>query len=128
MAIKKFSIKNIFLTALMTSFAFLIVFSFSKPYEATAIGSQYFGGMKTATFQCTCSGNQLIYVQDYASNKVLALVYDKSVKLFSNNNIYGTYLLGSYSSGGQCKYQAGEECVEMKSDGKLNSNPGTGTS
>jgi hypothetical protein len=58
----------------------------------------------------------------------LALVYDGSSKLYSNNNIYGTYLLGSYSNGGQCQYYVVEDCVDMNSDGKFDSNPGTGTS
>lgn len=91
--------------------------------------ANYFGGMKTGTFMCTCSGNQLIYINNYAGGGMLTLLYDGSARLFANNNIYGTYLLGSYSSGGgQCTYYVGEDCVEMSSDGKFDSNPGTGTS
>ena len=123
---KIFSIKNISLSVLMASFAFISVSFGFRPSRVDA--ANYFGGMKTMTFQCTCSGNQLIYIQDYASNGVLALLYDGSARLFSNNNIYGTYLLGSYSGGGQCTYYVGEDCVEMSSDGKFDSNPGTGTS
>ncbi len=119
------TLKNILISTLVLSFAFIAVVSGLRPKRAEA---SYFGGMKTMTFSCTCTGNQLIYIQDYASNNVLALVYDGSSRLYSNNNIYGTYLLGSYSSGGNCQYYVGEECVEMKSDGSFDSNPGTGTS
>ncbi|MBP6905029.1 MAG: hypothetical protein KBB91_03190, partial [Candidatus Pacebacteria bacterium] len=63
-----------------------------------------------------------------ASQGVLALVYNGSGRMYSNNNIYGTYLMGSYSSGGQCTYYVGEDCVEMSSDGAFDSNPGTGSS
>ena len=118
-------IKNISISVLLASFAFIMTVS---GFLATKAYASYFGGMKTMTFMCTCTGNQLIYIQDYAGSGVLALVYDGSARLYSNNNIYGTYLLGSYSSGGNCQYLVGEECVEMKSDGSFDSNPGTGTS
>lgn len=118
-------IKNISISVLLASFAFIMTVS---GFRATKADASYFGGMKTMTFMCTCTGNQLIYIQDYAGSGVLALVYDGSARLYSNNNIYGTYLLGSYSSGGNCQYLVGEECVEMKSDGSFDSNPGTGTS
>ncbi|MEK7106245.1 MAG: hypothetical protein AAB895_02725 [Patescibacteria group bacterium] len=118
-------IKNISISVLLASFAFIMTVS---GFRATKADASYFGGMKTMTFMCTCTGNQLIYIQDYACSGVLALVYDGSARLYSNNNIYGTYLLGSYSSGGNCQYLVGEECVEMKSDGSFDSNPGTGTS
>lgn len=110
----------------MVSFAFIAtVFGF-RPSKAQA--GNYFGGMKTMTFMCTCTGNQLIYINNYAGGGTLALVYDGSARLFQNNNIYGTYLLGSYSSGGSCQYYVGEDCVDMDSDGSFDSNPGTGTS
>ncbi len=110
----------------MASFAFISVAFGFRPSRVDA--ANYFGGMKTMTFMCTCTGNQLIYINDYAGGGSLALIYDGSARLFSNNNIYGTYLLGSYSSGGQCEYLVGEDCVEMSSDGSFDSNPGTGTS
>lgn len=117
--------KNILISFLLTSFAFIVTIS---GFRATRADASYFGGMKTMTFMCTCTGNQLIYINDYAGGGSLALIYDGSARLFSNNNIYGTYLLGSYSGGGQCEYYVGEDCVEMSSDGSFDSNPGTGTS
>ncbi len=98
--------------------------------KTEAAGGQYFGGMHTASFNCTCSGSTLLYINNYsqAGSSTLALIYNGSARIYSNNNVYGTYLLGSYSSGGQCMYIVGEDCVEMQSDGMLDSNPGTGTS
>jgi hypothetical protein len=123
---KKIIIKNISITVFIFGFGFIATIFGFRPSRADA--ANYFGGMKTGTFTCTCTANQLIYIQDYATNSVLALVYDGSAKLYSNNNIYGTYLLGSYSSGGQCQYYVEADCVDMNSDGKFDSNPGTGTS
>lgn len=108
--------------------ALLAVLSF-RVYVTHAAGGRYFGGMKLYTFTCTCTGNTLLYIQDYASHGTLALIYQEgSSKLFAHNNAYGTYLLGSYSQGGQCEYYVAEDCVEMNSDGEMDSNPGTGTS
>ena len=88
----------------------------------------FFGGMQTAVINCTCSGNQLVYVQDYFSNRMLALVYQPGAsRLFSNYNIFGRYLLGSYAFGGQC-LMAGDPCTTLHSDGQIDAAPGVGTS
>lgn len=123
----RFSIKNISLSLLVAVFAFIsTVFGF-RPARVDA--ANYFGGMKTMTLMCTCSGNQLIYINNYAGGGSLALLYNGSGRLFANNNIYGTYLLGSYSSGGgECKMISYPECYSVSSDGTFDSNPGTGTS
>ncbi len=120
-------IKNTLLTSLILSFAFTATFFGFRPSRVDA--ANYFGGMKTMTLICTCSGNQLIYINNYAGGGSLALLYNGSGRLFSNNNIYGTYLLGSYSSGGgECKMISYPECYSVSSDGSFDSNPGTGTS
>lgn len=95
---------------------------------AQAKAVSYFGGMRLMTLSCTCTNNQLIYIRNYAKGGVLALVYDGTSKLYSNSNIYGTYLLGSYGPGGECQVGAVPDCVTIQSDGKFNSSPGTGTS
>jgi hypothetical protein len=121
-------LKNISLSILIASFAFIAT---SFGFRASRVdAANYFGGMKIMSLMCTCSGNQLIYIQNYSSNGggMLALIYDGSGRLFSNNNIYGTYLLGSYSSGGECQMISYPECYTINSDGKFDSNPGTGTS
>lgn len=88
----------------------------------------YFGGMRTAMLSCTCSGNTLIYINNYAGGGQLALIYDGSGRLFANNNVFGTYLLGSYSPGGSCRVGAEPYCEDVNVDGRFDSNPGTGTS
>lgn len=113
----------VLLTSMVGAFALAL-----RPDHTDAAGGRYFGGMRTSTFSCSCSGSTLIYINDYASGGVLALVYNGGGRTFSNNNIYGTYLLGSYTSGSQCLYIVGEDCVEMSSDGYFDANPGTGTS
>ncbi len=108
------------------SIAILALLSF-RVSQLDASG-QYFGGMRVMALTCTCSANTLIYINNYMGGGTLALVYNGSGRLFSNNNIYGTYLLGSYSSGGNCQIYVGEDCIEVNSDGSFDSNPGTGTS
>lgn len=119
--------QNFFLLILSAS---MLVASVFLDTQAKAAGGQYFGGMHTASFSCSCSGSTLLYINNYSNSgsKSLALIYNGSGRVFSNNNVYGTYLLGSYSSGGQCMYYVAEDCVEMQSDGMLDSNPGVGTS
>jgi|SRR3989344_312502 len=103
-----------------------LTFSSARPVNAQS----YFGGLRVLTMVCTCSANFLIYVLDYATNRVLALVYQPGASLlYSFYNIYGTYLLGSYTPGaGQCQMYVGTSCTQINSDGMLNALPGTGTS
>jgi len=97
-----------------------------RPLEAAG---KYFGGRYSGQFNCSCSGSTLIYIQDYKSNSQLKLIYQAgAAKLYSNNNVFGTYSLGSYSTGGSCMYIVGNSCQEMQSDGMMNSQPGVGTS
>lgn len=95
---------------------------------SNAHAAQFFGGMRTAYLTCTCSGNTVIYINNYAGGGSLALVYDGSAKLFSSNNIFGTYLMGSYSPGGSCRVGVEPYCDDVNVDGSFDSNPGTGTS
>ena len=122
---KKLSLKNISISILISSFAFIVTVS---GFRVTRADASYFGGMKVMSLVCTCSGNQLIYINDYTGGGSLALIYDGSARLYSNSNIYGTYLLGSYSSGGECQMIAYPDCYTITSDGSFDSNPGTGTS
>ena len=126
--IKPYTItKNLSLLVLTAIFTVtMTMFGF---YPTRAEAGNYFGGMKTMSLVCTCSGNMLIYINDYAGGGSLALIYNGSARLFSNNNIFGTYLLGSYSPGsGQCQMISYPKCIDINSDGAFDSNPGTGTS
>jgi len=115
----------------------LIVFSFVPfhrlaPTHAQGIGGggeTPYGGMRTLTIECTCTNNELLTIQDYRTKSVLNLVYQPGASiLYSNYNIYGIYLLGTYGSGGQCKIYVGKSCVKLESDGQLGNQPGSGTS
>ena len=91
-----------------------------------------FGGMRVFTLNCTCSSpNKLLYIQDYASNQLLKLLYVPGTsKIYDHQNPSGaTYLLGSYESGGQnCLLRVGKKCINISKDGQLGKKPGTGTS
>lgn len=96
----------------------------------TASSEIPYGGMRSYTLTCTCSGNSLLYIMDYRTNSILTLIYQAGASiLYSNYNIYGTYLLGTYSStANSCKVYVGEDCVDISSEGQMGSQPGTGTS
>lgn len=94
-----------------------------------AKGETPYGGLRIFNLICTCSANALIYVMDYATNIPLALIYQPGASiLYSYYDIYGTYLLGSYSQGSQCSIYVGKSCAQIQSQGMLGSQPGTGTS
>ncbi len=116
--------KKITLAILVIVMTSVVVLTVPRTVRAAGL---YFGGMHTVSLTCTCSGNTLMYINNYAGGS-LALIYDGSGRLYANNNIYGTYLLGSYSPGGQCQMIAYPDCITIQSDGKFDSNPGTGTS
>lgn len=89
-----------------------------------------FGGLNAFQFSCTCSSNVLLFISDYATNKTLRLVYQPGLsKLYLNFNIFGQYLLGSYTPrAGQCTFYVGTKCVNISADGMHGFLPGTGTS
>ena len=89
-----------------------------------------FGGQHLFVTQCTCAADSLHYILDYTTNKVLALLYEPSSRLYSNYNVYGgIYQLGSYMpSGQQCMITIGTGCVGIYADGMYGNQPGTGTS
>lgn len=89
-----------------------------------------FGGQHLFVTQCTCAADSLHYILDYTTNKVLALLYEPSSRLYSNYNVYGgIYQLGSYMpTGQQCMMTVGTGCVGIYADGMYGNQPGTGTS
>ena len=94
-------------------------------------GETPFGGMRMFNINCTCdSPNKLLYIQDYASNQMLKLVYKQGTsKIYDHQNPTGaTYLLGTYTSNAQCRLRVGKKCISLSPDGQLGSQPGTGTS
>lgn len=95
-------------------------------------GETPFGGMRMFNIDCTCdSPNKLLYIQDYASNQMLKLVYKQGTsKIYDHQNPTGaTYLLGTYTSNAQCRLRISKKkCISLNPDGQLGSQPGTGTS
>lgn len=88
-----------------------------------------FGGQHLFTTQCTCAADSLHYIINYATDDVIALLYEPSSKLFQNYNVYGgLYQLGSYMpTGQQCMITTGTSCVGIYADGMYGNQPGTGT-
>ena len=101
-----------------------------KTYAQGSIAETPYGGQNLFQITCTCSANTLIYILDYTTSNTLALVYQPGAStLYESQNIYGTYLLGTYQEGGGiCEIVVGPTCVELTSDGQMGSAPGTGTS
>lgn len=94
-----------------------------------------FGGRKIITIPCTCSGNALIYVNDFRTHLILPLLYQPGLsKLFLWYNVFGTHLLGTYTVPlSQCLIYSGTGCIVIPAFGMLGgpltgSGPGTGTS
>jgi len=106
-----------------------MLFIIERTPSAQSAVLPYYGGMRTAVIPCACSGNSAIILLDYSTNAPLTLVYQEGVsKLFLNQNIYGTYLLGSYTPGGGSCWMAGSPCWMYPTDGIMDSAPGAGTS
>ncbi|MEK7661880.1 MAG: hypothetical protein AAB355_00040 [Patescibacteria group bacterium] len=126
---KKISQVGLLLTALfLVSFVPLKTLEYAAAQDAG--GETPYGGMRNMTLNCTCTSNNLVYINDYASESTLKLVNDSSSRIYANNNaLYAQYLLGTYQkNSGQCEILVAEECVEMTSDGLMGTQPGTGTS
>lgn len=126
---------NTFLSYAKKAFSTTIAYAYTNPDKASlAFGGggaeTPFGGMHIIAIQCTCGQNTLHYILDYRTNNLLALIYQPgSSILYSNYNLYGLYELGTYGPVTQsCQIEAGEDCVELQSDGDLGHTPGTGTS
>lgn len=117
--------------ALMASaLLFLTVFQSHSVKAQATTGEIPYGGQRVYTLTCDCSGNLLLYIYDYRTKSLLTLLYQYGASiLYSYYNVYGTYLLGTYtSSGNTCQIYVGEGCVVISSQGQLGNRPGTGTS
>lgn len=122
---------NVIKKALLATLVVMLILSASAAFSSPVANAQVpFGGMRIAFMPCTCSANFLIYLQDFATYKLLRLIYQPGVSLINlYGNPFATYLLGTYNPGaGVCKMYAGTGCVDIASDGMLGIFPGTGTS
>jgi len=106
--------------------------------KTDAIVVEYYGGVRLATIQCTCSPASLIVLYDYRLMSSINLIFvPNASRLFSNFNIYtSTYMLGSYNPTigvGVCQFYAGTACVDSSvigfpAWGTMDMLPGAGTS
>lgn len=75
----------------------------------------YFGGKIIATIPCTCSGQTLVTVDDYATKSAVVMLYNPAIsKLNMNFNIWsvGVYVIGGLLPvGGVCSVYAGTGCT-----------------
>jgi hypothetical protein len=120
--------KNFFVSVLIVSV--VLFFTQSAVVSAQARANTPFGGLRLFSLTCTCSANVLLFIMDYSSKSLKRLIYQPGAsRLYMNFNIMGaTYLLGTYTRGGQCEMYAGTSCTDINSDGMIDSNPGVGTS
>lgn len=114
--------KTIFVLVLIS---LLSLFSF----PATTSAQNYFGGMLTFYFKCTCDQNFYMYIWDFASGGILTLVYSPGTSRLLAGSPFGRNQIGSYSPGsGICMMYAGTTCTNYPSEGLIGSpNPGFGT-
>ena len=125
---KEISKKIIIVTVII-----VMIFGFHVPNKADATGGISYGGLKTLTLPCTCSGNAVIYLLDFKTKLPLVLLYQPGVSwLYQWYNIFGTYMLGTYTVPvSQCWIQTGTTCTLIPTiimlGGKIIGGPGTGT-
>jgi hypothetical protein len=101
-------------------------------YGAGSKGSEnnYFGGKTVGVLQCLCSQNQLVYVNDAATGRTLAFLYDEKQgsKLTPGSRLEESYLLGSYSRTIALCLLPGTPCPVIVLTGIIDSNPGAASS
>lgn len=126
--------KNIIKKIIFASCSLLLVLFFiPKEIDGQTTGSETpFGGMYLFTLDssiCTCSGNSH-WILDYKSKSLLRLYYMEGFsKLYDENNLYGRYEVGTYSSFSMsCSIRVYTACVDLTNDGTYGNQPGTGTS
>ena len=113
--------------AILLLFSFVPFSQYSVTRAQAAIPD---GGNVILVIDCPCSGNLEVWIIDYASKRLLRLMYQPGIsKLFLNYHIYGPYLLGTYFPGGVCLDYKRVGCfVPFPPDGTMSNAPGTGTS
>ncbi|OGZ20836.1 MAG: hypothetical protein A2494_00900 [Candidatus Lloydbacteria bacterium RIFOXYC12_FULL_46_25] len=80
--------------------------------------------MITYVFTCTCSGNFAIYFKDLASPTpvTLPLIYQPGVTTlypYYKITTIGSWMLGTWISGGSCRYYVGKGCATLPTAGTM---------
>ncbi|HCM68731.1 MAG: hypothetical protein UY04_C0015G0013 [Parcubacteria group bacterium GW2011_GWA2_47_7] len=111
-------------------FAFVIlvlgvIAAFSISVQTSTAGpGQPFGGMISAVFTCTCSGNFAIYFTDLTISPPIALplIYQPGGTItyqFGPPLSAGRWMLGTWTSGGSCRYWVGKFCSVLPTAGTM---------
>ncbi len=116
-----------------TAFKALLIGMLLLPALGRATSEQPFGGRQVMVLDestCNCSGTNIHYIMDDATNEELKIQY-LGGRLYDNNDIttYGGYQLGTYGTGGEACYMISyPDCIYIDSPNMTyGSDPGTGT-
>lgn len=91
-----------------------------EPKQVVAQTGTPFGGALLYTYFCTCSFTWLIFVEPLPPTFAVLLTYTPFSQGYLSYNIpYTAWLLGKYSSGGQCQIYYGYGCLSIPSEGMI---------
>jgi hypothetical protein len=100
----------LFIAALIIIVAGFFVY---QTMPADAIGGQYFGGTIEMMEECTCGDGSMVLITGQAGSSGTYLYTDSAKKYNEGNVSAGRNVLGSYSPGGECEVEAGEDCIDI---------------
>ena len=113
---------------LILSVLFIVVIVFvttvNQQHKALAQGTTPFGGLSTYVFYCTCSAGLAITVDDLAqpqgeTNPLLYQAGETTLYPFGQIFSEGVWLLGNWTSGGDCEYYVGKGCEQYDVAGTM---------
>ena len=116
------AIAVIFTCMLIAAIIFFVVPK--KQSTALAAGFTPFGGLSTYVFYCTCSSNIAITINDLTISPPLTLpiIYQPGgTILYPYGQVFtsGVWLLGLWTSGGNCQYYVGKGCSTYTTQGMM---------
>lgn len=90
------------------------------PQSALAASETAFGGPLLYSYFCACSGTWLLTLGPLPPSYAVLLTYQPGSQAYLSYNIPATeWLLGKYSSNGQCQIYIGVGCVSAPSQGMI---------
>ena len=92
--------------------------------QAQAAGETPFGGLSTYVFYCTCSFSIAITIDDLTISPplILPIIYQPGgTTLYPYGQVFipGVWLLGLWTSGGDCEYYVGKGCSTYPTEGTM---------
>lgn len=116
------------------TFCFLVSFfvtTFPSISGAAQSGQSFFGGMAVMEITCTCSAYTYFYFTplylNSGNSSSGALALSDAGVMYSNYYLTaGGWALGHYTQGGgACMMEAGEDCIELSTQGTITQQTGT---